>query len=196
MTFTTDQGATPLSDLSDLKIPLTTQSELDAAEFDNIHRAEQLYFKPKKFKNGTWFTSPNLLKIHQEMFNEVWAWAGKYRKHNVMPIGVEPYKIPTLVYALTEDVAYWLKHSSMPLLEMSARIHHRLAWIHPFSNGNGRFSRFVSNLFLFSYRHPLPLWPTGLSKESDPRQIYLAVLREADKGNFQPLLDYLKSLCR
>lgn len=207
MTFTTAKGATPISDLSGLKIAITTQSELDAAEFDNIHRAEQLYFRSKKFKNASWFTPSFLMQIHKEMFMEVWEWAGKYRKQSVMPIGLEPYKIPMMLYELSEDVAYWLKQvdchliapvnnssTHMTLLEMSARIHQRLAWIHPFLNGNGRFSRFISNLFLFSYRHPLPIWPGGLNKDSDNRQIYLEVLRRADHGDFQPLMDFLKFL--
>jgi Fic-DOC domain mobile mystery protein B len=194
MTFSTAQGATSIHDLSDLIIPLTAQAELDAAEFDNIHKAELLYFRSKKFKNASWFTPANLQKIHKEMFDEVWQWAGKYRKHAVMPVGAESYKIPVLIHELCQDVAFWLTLSPpIPLLEMSARIHQRLAWIHPFHNGNGRFSRFVSNLFLFSYRHPLPVWPS-LSKEGNYRQIYLKALREADLGHFQPLINYLQEL--
>jgi Fic-DOC domain mobile mystery protein B len=195
MTFTIAPGATPINDLSDLKIPITLQSELDAAEFDNIHRAEEFYFKRKKLKDVSWFTPLFLQQIHKAMFNDVWEWAGKYRKQNVIPVGVEPYKIPMMVLELTKDVAYWVRPpTDMKLLEISARIHQRLAWIHPFSNGNGRFSRFVSNLFLFSYRRPLPIWPSGLGKETADRQHYLNVLQEGDKGNFQPLVEYLKSL--
>lgn len=195
MTFTTPVGATPINDLSHLKIPITFQSDLDAAEYDNIYRAEQSYFRKRKFKDASWFSPNYLQQIHKAMFNEVWEWAGKYRNHQVLPVGVDPYKIPTMVSALSEDVAYWIKSpTDMGLLEMSARIHQRLAWIHPFPNGNGRFSRFVSNLFLFSYRRPLPIWPGVIGKESADRRQYLKVLHEADHGNFQPLMNYLKLL--
>jgi len=195
MTFTIVPGSTPINDISDLKIPITTQTELDAAEFDNIHQAEQFYFRARKYKDASWFKVSALQQIHRAMFNEVWEWAGKYRKSNVIPVGVEPYKISLMLFELEQDVAYWIKNpDTMPLLEMCARIHQRLAWIHPFPNGNGRFSRFASNLFLFSLRHPLPIWPGGLDKDNTHRKEYLRVLREADHGNFQLLTDYLKAL--
>ncbi len=192
MTFHPPPGATPIDDLSDLKIPIITQTQLDAAEFDNIFKAEQKYFRPKKIKNLSWFKPKVLQHIHYSMFDDVWHWAGKYRRTNVLPVGVEPYKIPILIVELCQDVEFWVKN--MPLLEAAARIHHRLAWIHPFPNGNGRFSRFISNLVLFSYRHPLPVWPTGLNRESSRRTEYLDSLRDADKGDFKPLLNYLISL--
>jgi len=188
-------GATPIDDLSDLKVPITTQSQLDALEFDNIHKATQDYFRSRKYRDASWFNPPFLLKIHASMFGEVWEWAGKYRKTNVIPIGIEPFKIPMAMVELAQDVLYWLQRlQENPYIEISARIHHRLAWIHPFTNGNGRFSRFVSDLFLFSYRCSLPVWPGGLSREGPFRQHYLEVLREADKGDFKPLIDYLGHL--
>lgn len=195
MTFYFPPGATPIDDLSDLKIPIVTQAQLDALEFDNIHRASQEYFKLRRYRDATWFKPPFLQKIHASMFGEVWEWAGKYRKRNVLPVGIEPYKIPLAMTALGQDVAYWLlNRDNMSFLEIAARIHHRLAWIHPFTNGNGRFSRFVSDLFLFSYRCPLPVWPGGLSREGANRQDYLGVLRDADRGDFNPLIQYLIKL--
>lgn len=195
MTFTIIPDATPIDDLSHLKVPITTQAELDALEFDNIHRAEKEYFRKRKFTNGLWFKPLFLQRLHAAMFDEVWEWGGHYRTKNVLPVGVEPYQIPLMLAELTQDVEYWLtKPVDMTFLEMAARIHQRIAWIHPFPNGNGRFSRFVSNLFLFSYRCPLPIWPGGLNREGSSRSEYLLNLREADRGNFLPLIDYLKSL--
>lgn len=195
MTFILAPGATPINDLSDLKVPITTQAELDALEFDNIHRAEQAYFKKRKFKDSSWIAPASLKEIHAAMFDEVWEWAGKYRTQNVLPIGVEPHKIPEMLVELSRDVEYWSMHGvNMTFLEMAARIHHRLAWIHPFPNGNGRFSRFVSNLFLFSHRCPLPIWPMELNRESTSRACYIAALQAADKGDFQSLIEYITLL--
>lgn len=195
MTFISPPGATPIDDLSDLKIPIVTQSQLDAFEFDNIHRATQEYFKSRRYRDASWFNPYFLQKIHASMFGEVWEWAGKYRKRIVIPIGIEPYKIPLAITELTRDVEFWLLHPlDNTFIEVAARIHHRLAWIHPFTNGNGRFSRFVSDLFLFSHRCSLPIWPGGLNREGMYRQNYLEVLREADRGNFDPLVDYLREL--
>ncbi len=195
MNFPIAPGATPIDDLSQLRIPITTQSQLDAFEFDNIFRAEQHYFQRRKFSDASWFKPVFLQNLHAAMFDEVWEWGGKYRIRTVLPIGVEPYKIPMMLAELAKDVEHWLAHPlDMAFLEMAARIHQRLTWIHPFPNGNGRFSRFVSNLFLFSYRCALPIWPGALNRESTNRSEYLATLREADQGDFQPLIDYLRSL--
>lgn len=197
MKFHLPPGATPIEDPSELKIPIATQSQLDALEFDNIYRASREYFRPRKFIDAYWFKSQFLKKIHASMFGEVWKWAGLYRTRNVLPIGVKPYQIASAISELTRDVAHWQMLQptiDMSVLEMTARIHQRLAWIHPFPNGNGRFSRFVSDLFLFSHRGTLPTWPMGLNRRGVDRQHYLEVLREADKGNFRPLVQYLISL--
>lgn len=193
MTFLVPPGATPLDedDLEHLKFPITTQAQLDAFEFDNIHKAQEKYFSTKKFIDATWFTPTFLRGIHMDMFGEVWGWAGQERKREVVPIGVKPYEITTSIVELVRDVEYWLLHqSNMTHIEMSARIHHRLTWIHPFRNGNGRFSRFVSDLFLFSYRCSLPNWYGDLNRTGNHRSEYLHVLRDADRGDFNPLIDY------
>ena len=104
-------GATPIDDLSGLKVPITTQSQLDAFEFDNIHNAEQKYFRPRKFKDISWFKEPFFKELHRAMFGEVWEWAGKYRTKDVLPVGVDPYKIPMQIYELIQDVEYWTFHS-------------------------------------------------------------------------------------
>lgn len=194
MKFSTPPDATLLDDLSGLKVPITTQSQLDAIEFDNIYRAKQTYFKSRKFKDASWCKDFFFKEIHFAMFGEVWEWAGKYRSTEVLPIGVIPHKIPILVKELTQDIEFWTLHiNEMTFLEMAARIHHRLTWIHPFPNGNGRFSRFVSDLFLFSYRGSLPIWPQ-INKEGSYRSDYISVLREADQGDFHPLINYISHL--
>ncbi|MBI4208502.1 MAG: Fic family protein [Deltaproteobacteria bacterium] len=38
--------------------------------------------------------------------------------------------------------------------ELSARLHHRLVWIHPFENGNGRWARLIMNIHLKKYNLP------------------------------------------
>lgn len=194
MTFYIPPGATPI-DPSDLKVTATNRAQLDALEFDNIHKAEIKYFRTRKFKDAGWFKPSMLKKIHADMFGDIWDWGGKYRKTPILPIGVEPYQIPIMIYELSEDVVFWMENSTdITILEMAARIHHRLTFIHPFPNGNGRFSRFVSNLFLFSYRQTLPIWPQEMHRAGPNRSHYLEALRDADKGNIQSLMNFLCQL--
>lgn len=66
------------------------------------------------------------------------------------PIGPAPKDIPS---ALTDfDRAYSLEqlHGVEPLVAMACA-HHRLVWIHPFRDGNGRSARLFSGLYLAAY---------------------------------------------
>jgi Fic-DOC domain mobile mystery protein B len=139
-------GATPLNsdDLEGL-LPtfITTRQELNDAEFKNNSEALKKYLlSKKKFP----FTIEGFYKIHNEMFGKVWNWAGKKRKTN-KNIGVDKTQIEVELKKLIDDFNFW-KEKSMNILEISARLHHRLVYIHPFNNGNGRWARFIVNLFL------------------------------------------------
>lgn len=139
-------GATPLTqeDLDGL-LPkyINTRSELNDAEFKNITEASKKYFSStREFK----FTYSNLFKVHKEMFGKVWSWAGKKRETN-NNIGVQKYHIEMELKKLIADFEYW-KEQEYEILEISARLHHRLVHIHPFNNGNGRWARLIVNLFL------------------------------------------------
>lgn len=58
--------------------------------------------------------------------------------------------------------------------------HHRLAWVHPFADGNGRTVRLVTHLQLHKLGLVSPLWSLsrGLARQQD---IYYARLANADK---------------
>ena len=61
-------------------------------------------------------------------------------------------------------------------LELAVRIHFRAVHIHPFPNGNGRWSRLLGNIFLKQNDHPLVKWPEetiGVEK-SIARDAYIA----------------------
>ena len=129
-------GATPL-DAEDLEglLPkyITTRREFNDAEFKNIIDAsKKIFFIQKKFQ----FTIGSLYRIHKEMFDNVWKLAGKKRKTK-KNIVVDKTQIDVELKKLLDDLEYWLEHD-MNIVEISARLHHRLVFIHPFNNGNGR----------------------------------------------------------
>ncbi|MDP2217577.1 MAG: Fic family protein [Methanolobus sp.] len=70
-------------------------------------------------------------------------------------------------------------------IETVALLYHRLVEIHPFTDGNGRVARLLTNLYLISRNYP----PVVLKKE-DRRQYY-ASLRSADSGNLKPLAQFI-----
>lgn len=195
MKFYVPVGANPIHDISELKAKgILTYAQLCDAEAENILKAIGQYFHTRKKNIIQWFTEKALCQVHKEMFKDVWGWAGKYRQH-VTNIGTAPGSIPTELRKLCEDVKFWLGHpESMNLLEQAARIHQRLAWIHPFENGNGRHARLIADFYLHSHGAKFPNWPKSL--EGAPRVEYLNVIRLADKGDFQPLIDLMVQLTK
>ncbi|MEK7743588.1 MAG: mobile mystery protein B, partial [Elusimicrobiota bacterium] len=126
----------------------------------------------------------------KEMFGAVWAWAGRYRGVE-LNIGVAPHRIREETAKLCDDVWFWGSEAEDPpsVLERACRIHHRLAWIHPFRNGNGRHARLIADIYLKSYGEPMPVWPsTDIARKGGVRDEYLAALRAGDQGDFKPLM--------
>ena len=191
MIFSHIEGATPIDDESDLlQIGIISFKQLCDAEAENILKAVHKYFRAKK--RISWFRPRHLLRIHQDMFCDVWNWAGKLRR-SVTNIGTKPYLIESSLYELYHDLLYWEQHQTIKPLECSVRLHHRLVAIHPFENGNGRHARLVADLYLFSKGFPFPKWPTSLINESSDRSRYLSALRLADQGDISKLLEFTSS---
>jgi fido (protein-threonine AMPylation protein) len=125
------------------------------------------------------------------MFGDVWKWAGKTRTTNAN-IGVPWTQIAQTLFDLFEDLQYWDKHETMPLLEQAVNLHHRAVRIHPFENGNGRWARMLANIWLKRHGHPITDWPPetgGTGTESLIRAEYLAAIREADAGTYAHLIE-------
>lgn len=182
------EGATPIDDLSDLKLPwITTRQQQNLTEAENILGAFSKYFARKR-NPVSWLNEKSLQKIHRDMFGTLWQWAGKYRTH-VTNIGVQPHLITMQLNELCDDVHFWIREkSSFPLIEQSVRIHHRLVAIHPFVNGNGRHARFVADLFLYCQGLSIAKWPQDLGQNGLLRKEYISALKEADQGDYCPLL--------
>jgi fido (protein-threonine AMPylation protein) len=83
----------------------------------------------------------------------------------------------------------WMKDGSMSVEEQGARLHHRLVQIHPFANGNGRWSRLIANIHLRLQRHAIVEWPEAtIGSVSVIRAEYLDALRSADRGDIRRLV--------
>lgn len=193
--FLFPEGATPIGDCSGL-IPLWVHHlhDLNRVEAENILNAQRKYLQGRISDPKKWFQVTELKTIHHAMFGNVWEWAGKYRK-SMTSIGVNPSLISTQLAELCLEVSSWLLYPvELTFLEMAARIHHRLVLIHPFENGNGRFSRLIADRFLLAYKCPYPLWPNHLNQEGVIRKDYIKTLKSADRGNYEPLIDLMKKL--
>lgn len=187
-----DDASTPLTDeeRQDL-IPtyITLRRELNEAEQANILEAESWAFSRQRDVLDISF----LKNLHRHMFEDVWRWAGHFRKTE-RNIGVAPYQIITELAVLLDNCKYWIDHNTYPADEIVARFHHRLVFIHPFPNGNGRHGRLAADLLLRFLGRPRFTWGRGvLGKVGDVRTAYIEALRAADKGDIRPLLQFVRS---
>lgn len=187
-----DDASTPITEEErrDL-IPayITLRRELNDAEQANILDAESWAFSRRRD-----VLDMNFLKeLHRRMFGDVWKWAGHFRKTE-RNIGVAPYQIAQKLALLLDDCKYWIGKNTYPIDEIAARLHHRLVFIHPFPNGNGRHGRLAADLLLRSLGRPRFTWGSeALGKVGDTRAAYIGALRAADKGDIHPLLQFARS---
>ncbi|MCA0428764.1 MAG: mobile mystery protein B [Bacteroidetes bacterium] len=190
------RGQTPLDEeeKEGLLIPtIATRSELDEFEQQNIEHAIQ-WSIGSSFNLGTVLTEDFVRKVHRRMFNEVWSWAGEFRKTN-KNIGVDRWQIPLALRLLLEDIKYWHENGTYPPDELVLRFKHRLVSIHCFANGNGRHSRLMADILIEKiYKLPVFTWGSAtLSNNNDARSTYLLAVKAADKGDYSLLLAFGRS---
>ncbi len=181
-------GQTPIDDLSGLKLrDLRTQRELNAAEAENIRKALVKYLTARPGRRLAPFDVRWALRLHAEMFGDVWAWAGKVRTRETN-LGSAPRQIEVELHNLLEDLKAW-DRSPMARIEQSARLHHGAVKIHPFVNGNGRWARLLANIWLKRNGHAPTEWPQQIvGAASVVRAEYLDAVRAGDRGNLRPLI--------
>lgn len=186
------RDATPLTPSErDGLIPahITVRSELNEVEQANILIADRWAFARRRNP----FTEPFLRGLHRRMFANVWRWAGKYRTSE-RNLGVEPWRIETEMHRVLGDARYRIDHKVYPPDEISVRFHHALVSIHPFANGNGRWSRLAADLSAVALGQPRLTWGGGRLRAADQtRREYIAALKAADKHDFTALIAFARS---
>jgi len=186
-------GQTPLDpdELDGLRHPhVTTRGELDQLEQANIE--EGLRWLGRQ-RSPDILTDDFVRKLHRQLFGEVWSWAGTYRLTE-KNIGIDPLQIAVQLRTLLDDARYWAEQGTYPPVEAGVRFHHRLVAIHPFVNGNGRFSRIMSDAYLEDVLEADPLdWGGGydLQQMNERREQYIAALRAADAGDYSLLFQFV-----
>jgi len=190
-------GATPLSP-DDIKalIPygITTRAQLDQFESRNIQQA-LLWAMRGTRKPQALLTIDFSLKLHKRMFDQTWGWAGQFRRREVNIGNTPPDIVSVWQRDLCDDARTWIEFGTYPADEICIRLHHRMVWIHPFPNGNGRHARIMADVLLKALGQPVFTWgrQASLSSLTQTRLTYLAALRTADRGDLTPLLAFARS---
>lgn len=189
---TEDDASTPLTpEERAALIPsyITQRRELNEAEQIGIGDADRWAFSRRRDVLSEEF----LLQLHKRMFRGVWRWAGQFRT-TPRNIGVEAWQVGPMLRALLDDVRYWIEHQTFAPDEIAVRFHHRLVFIHPFPNGNGRHSRLAADLLIRQLGDERFTWGRGnLVAIEDLRRRYVDALRAADGEIIGPLLEFARS---
>jgi len=186
------KDATYPDDISGLKLNTSknyTMQELYLYEAKNITKATLKYLATTPDKNIAPFDYNWFLQLHTDMFGDVWEWAGKLRQVE-LSIGIKAYLISTEIKKLVDDLDFWDKNKSFEVIEIASRLHHRAVQIHPFLNGNGRWSRMLANIYLKQNGLEPTAWKENLlSKDNEHREDYIKALKKADNGDYTDLIN-------
>ena len=193
--FGADDGATPLTPEERIGlIPayITYRHELNAAEQANIAKAHASLLRRQPGPAGL-IDEAFIKRLHKRMFADVWRWAGQYRQSD-KNLGVQRVQIPIEMRNLCGDGQAWLEHVAYAPDELAVRFHHRLVWIHPFANGNGRLSRMLADLLIVALGGERFTWGSAdLAGTDQARNRYIAALQRADAHAIALLLAFARS---
>lgn len=190
--FNADAAATPLlPEERDGLVPthVTLKGELNELEQQNISAANGWALERKRNVLDEAF----LRRLHRRMFDKVWRWAGEYRTSE-RNLGVPPHLIqPSLIQAI-KDARSWIEHQSYERDELAVRFHHRAVLVHPFPNGNGRWSRLAADLLIASQGGTRFSWGgANLRVVGRARVAYIEALKSADNHDLGPLIAFARS---
>jgi Fic-DOC domain mobile mystery protein B len=181
-------------ELEGLKHPVATHGELNELEAANIAQGQAWALNARGTQMPEMLSDEYVQQLHQRMYGEVWEWAGKYRLYD-SNIGVTHTSIRTELRVIFDDARYWVAQGTYAPDEFVIRLHHRLVWVQPFANGNGRHARMMADLILMRHFKENRLsWGGTMLGSFGPRRVeYIAGLRAADAHDYAPLLRFCRS---
>lgn len=157
--------------------------------FEVINHRDAIEYVETLARSAERITPFHVRQIHQLVLTRIDDEnAGQYRRTNVRIGGAA--HIPPDAFVLAQEMdawGEWLRTEATELhpVDRAALVHHRLAAIHPFIDGNGRTARLVMNLLLLRDGFP----PTVILRVN--RVQYYRVLAQADRGNNAPLVNFV-----
>ena len=213
------EGATliPFDDLKDLRLPITQLRELNEAEAANIARSYEIWEMRRRKPNFTdLLTIGYARELHRNSFVTVWDWAGMLRT-KMTNIGVQPYLIQSQLRQLLDSIKYKLElvmpggdsnlsskldsvseselesNREERLLFLLGEFAYKLVWIHPFQNGNGRWSRLYADQLADVIKVSRFSWGKSIENIPARRNEMLSALRIADStGDISAYLSWAK----
>ena len=164
-------------------------------EAQGVKKAQDYIIKLRNEKAQ--ITLQVILDIHKAGFGFIFPdWAGKFRIIDVTVGDYEPpnySKVPELIKNICDDLSERLNNLPSTenderflseLISLLAWFQHRLVWIHPFNDYNGRVARLLTNLLLLNLGFPILTIKVETGKD---RENYIIAMQAADIHDFLKL---------
>lgn len=161
----------------------------DHLEAKDHHEALEFLYGLIRPDSQPTFSEILIRQLHQLVMKKTdEEYAGTYRVSNVF-IGGADHAPPDALEVPTgmKNLMAWFTKEKRRLhpVELATILHHKLVYIHPFFDGNGRTARLAMNIVLMRAGYPLVV----ILKND--RKKYYRSLAQADKGNYLPLVGFL-----
>lgn len=168
---------------------VTLRRELNELEQQNILDADTWVFSRKREPVDEGFGR----RLHRRMFNAVWRWAGHYRTTN-KNIGVDWTLIQPRLYETLNNTRYWIDERIFAPDEIAVRFHHGLVGVHPFPDGNGRWSRLMADALAVRLGRDRFSWGgSSLRDHDETRRVYIETITAANAHDLAPLIAFARS---
>lgn len=177
--FQNREGQTPLEEEMrfDLKLKhIQDMSELYEHEIENI--AEGIAWHKSTRKNHLEY--PTWLELHKQMLGQIWKFAGDIRKTELANTDFhKPYNVRPALLELEKDLKYWIENKTYEPRMMMAILHEKLLTIHPFKDGNGRWSRVLIEFICERESLEAPNWGNNVGDDGERRRKYIQAVKKA-----------------
>ncbi len=146
---------------------------------------EALALLEKMANNSKLANVLDILNLHAAILDKISPQdAGVYRRYQVLITQSKhrPPKwkeVPELMKQVIQELNS--KRKGAAAIESAVKVHHLVAWVHPFGDGNGRLARLLMNLRLMRAGFP----PVIVEKKI--RKSYYDALENADGGDYRHL---------
>jgi Fic family protein len=181
---------TTLADYIEAKIAAEAPRGENIREIENIEQA--MDFLEQAISTGTAITHQFIRELHaltvRGLEREGDRTPGTYRTGGVTIAGAAHRPPDALRVAdYMEELVAFINRNDPPKYDLLkvALVHHRFAWIHPFSNGNGRVVRLLTYALLIKYGFNVKAGGRVLNPTAvfcNDREKYYAMLSTADSG--------------
>ena len=154
-----------------------------------MHRSKASGTSKTLSSNGKELTESDILHLHKLTLKGISDhWAGRYKTSQNRILGsklktVLPDQVHIEVRKLIDTINKNPKGYNP--IELTTIVHHEIARIHPFVDGNGRTARLLCNLILMKKGYP------PIIIRTTERKKYFDCLEKANFGNLKPFAEFI-----